>query len=99
VLVRARAAGGVLVDLLSARQRPDHDKGLQILLLRQQDQLLACDYFTVETLLLKTIFVLFFIELGTRRAVGVPRPGAARRSAAGHAAALYCGRALVVSRR
>ena len=34
---------------------------------RQQDQLLACDFFTVETLCLQTIFVLFFIELGTRR--------------------------------
>jgi putative transposase len=32
-----------------------------------QDQLLACDFFTVETLFLKTIYVLFFIELGTRR--------------------------------
>ena len=32
-----------------------------------QDQLLACDFFTVETLFLKTIHVLFFIEIGTRR--------------------------------
>ena len=30
-------------------------------------QILACDYFTVETIWLKTIYVLFFIELGTRR--------------------------------
>jgi putative transposase len=29
--------------------------------------ILACDFFTVETLLLKTYYVLFFIELGTRR--------------------------------
>ncbi len=34
---------------------------------RHKDQLLACDFFTVETLLLKTIHVLFFIEVGTRR--------------------------------
>jgi putative transposase len=34
---------------------------------RHRDQLLACDFFTVETLFLKTVFVLFFIELGTRR--------------------------------
>jgi hypothetical protein len=27
----------------------------------------ACDFFTVETLLLKTHYVLFFIELKTRR--------------------------------
>lgn len=36
--------------------------------LRQhQQQLLACDFFTVETLCLQTLYVLFFIELGTRR--------------------------------
>lgn len=32
-----------------------------------KDQLLACDFFTVETIFLKTIYVLIFIELGTRR--------------------------------
>jgi putative transposase len=32
-----------------------------------KDQNLACDFFTVETIWLKTIYVLFFIELGTRR--------------------------------
>lgn len=30
-------------------------------------QLLACDFFTFETLCLKTVYVLFFIELPTRR--------------------------------
>jgi len=34
---------------------------------RHQDQLLACDFFTVETLFLKTLHVLFFLEVGTRR--------------------------------
>ena len=34
---------------------------------RHQDQILACDFFTVDTLFLKTIYVLFFVELGTRR--------------------------------
>jgi hypothetical protein len=29
---------------------------------------LACDFFTVETVFLKTLYVLFFIELSTRRA-------------------------------
>ena len=32
-----------------------------------KEQLLACDFFTVETIWLRTIHVLFFIELGTRR--------------------------------
>jgi putative transposase len=36
-------------------------------LVRHQHQVLACDFFTVETVFLKTIYVLFFIELGTRR--------------------------------
>ena len=30
-----------------------------------KDQILACDFFTVGTVWLKTIYVLFFIELGT----------------------------------
>jgi putative transposase len=29
--------------------------------------LLACDFFTVETLWLQTLYALFFIELGARR--------------------------------
>jgi putative transposase len=29
--------------------------------------MLACDFFTVETVTLQTLYVLFFIELGTRR--------------------------------
>jgi hypothetical protein len=32
-----------------------------------KDQILACDFFTVETLFLKTIYVQVFIDLGTRR--------------------------------
>jgi hypothetical protein len=34
---------------------------------RHKDQALACDFFTVETLWLKTLHVLFFLEVGTRR--------------------------------
>jgi len=34
---------------------------------RHKEQLLACDFFTVETLALKTLHVLFFLEMGTRR--------------------------------
>ena len=36
-------------------------------LARHQHQVLACDVFTVETLFLKTVYVLFFVEFGTRR--------------------------------
>jgi putative transposase len=32
-----------------------------------KEQILACDFFTIETLFLKTLYVLFFIDLGTRR--------------------------------
>jgi hypothetical protein len=32
-----------------------------------QEQILACDFFTVETIWLQTLYMLFFIELGTRR--------------------------------
>jgi transposase InsO family protein len=34
-----------------------------------QQQVLACDFFTIETALLRTIFVLFFLEVRTRRVV------------------------------
>jgi len=37
------------------------------LMTHYKDQILACDFFTVETLFMKTIYVFFFIELGTRR--------------------------------
>jgi putative transposase len=39
----------------------------QHLMTHYRDQLLACDFFTIETLFLQTIYVFFFIEIGTRR--------------------------------
>jgi hypothetical protein len=51
--------------------------------------MLACDFFTVETVTLQTLFVLFFIELGSRRvhlagctATPDSRPTASQSSAA-----------------
>lgn len=41
--------------------------GWKTMMNHYEDQLLACDFFTVETIFLKTVYVLFFIELGTRR--------------------------------
>lgn len=39
----------------------------QYLMSHYKQQLLACDFFTIETLFLRTIYVFSFIELGTRR--------------------------------
>jgi len=50
-----------------APQRARNGVTWQHFLSHYRHQLLACDFFTVETLRLKTIYVLFFIELGTRR--------------------------------
>jgi hypothetical protein len=38
-----------------------------VFLRQQATSILACDFFTVETVWLKTLYVLFFIELGSRR--------------------------------
>ena len=37
------------------------------LMAHYKEQILACDFFTVETIWLQTFYVLFFIELGSRR--------------------------------
>jgi putative transposase len=41
--------------------------GWRTLMKHYKEQLLACDFFTVETIFLKTVYVLVFIALGTRR--------------------------------
>jgi putative transposase len=37
------------------------------LMTHYREQILACDFFTVETFFLQTLYVFFFIELGSRR--------------------------------
>jgi hypothetical protein len=50
-----------------APYRMQHGSSWRPFLNHYKHQILACDFFTVETLWLKTVYVLFFIELGTRR--------------------------------
>jgi hypothetical protein len=47
---------------------PRHDGPTWSEFLRAQARgILACDFFTVETVFLRTLYVLFFIEVGSRR--------------------------------
>jgi putative transposase len=48
-------------------ERTTRGSSWQTFLKHHQDEILACDFFTVETAWLKTLYVLFFIELGSRR--------------------------------
>jgi len=41
--------------------------GWRHLMSHYKEKILACDFFTLETIWLKTLYVFFFIELGTRR--------------------------------
>lgn len=45
----------------------DSSPSWRYLMTHYQDQLLACDFFTVDTLFLQTLYVLIFIEIGSRR--------------------------------
>ena len=47
--------------------RGQHGSPWRVFLGHYRHQMLACDLFTVETLFLHTVYVLFFIELATRR--------------------------------
>ena len=50
-----------------APERAWRGSSWQTFLSHYKDEILACDFFTVETAWLKTLYVLFFIELGNRR--------------------------------
>lgn len=58
-----------ILDRYGIPPTPDRgaSPGWQHLMTHYKDQLLACDFFTIETLFLRTIYVFFFIELGTRQ--------------------------------
>ena len=47
--------------------RTQHGSSWKTFLNHYTGQILACDFFTVETVWLRTLYVLFFMELGTRR--------------------------------
>jgi hypothetical protein len=70
-----------------APQRARHGISWRAFLRHYQGQVLAVDFFTVESILLQTIYVLFFIEVRTRRVVLAgctrhpPRPGSRSRRA------------------
>ncbi len=53
--------------LAPAPERAKRGSTWRSFLRHYQDQILACDFFTVETAWLKTLYVVFFIELGSRR--------------------------------
>ena len=50
-----------------APQRGQDGGTWRAFLARHRGQILACDLFTLETIFLKTLHILFFIEIGTRR--------------------------------
>ena len=50
-----------------APERARQGSSWRTFLTHYKDEMLACDFFTVETAWLQTLYVLFFIELGSRR--------------------------------
>ena len=50
-----------------APERGKHGSSWRTFLAHYKDEIVACDFFTVETAWLQTLYVLFFIELGSRR--------------------------------
>lgn len=52
--------------LLASPARTRQNSTWRAFLRQHQQHLLACDFFTVETLRLQTLYIVFFIEVGTR---------------------------------
>ena len=61
------ASGGSCSPRGSSRRRGGSGRAGSEFLRQQAASMLACDFFTVETLTLRRYYVLFFIELGSRR--------------------------------
>ena len=55
------------VDVPSADRQRVCDEWRESILNHYKGQFLACDFFTIETLALQTLYCLFFIEHGTRQ--------------------------------
>jgi putative transposase len=53
--------------ILPAPERDRTGSNWRTFLNHYRTQMLACDFFTVETIFLQTVYVLFFIEVSTRR--------------------------------
>lgn len=53
--------------ILPAPERDRTHSNWQAFLNHCRTQMLACDFFTIETVFLQTVYVLFFIEVSTRR--------------------------------
>ena len=62
-----RASGPSWTATTSIPHRCGRDPAWKEFLRTQASSLLACDFFTVDTVLLKQLYVVFFIELDTRR--------------------------------
>jgi putative transposase len=52
---------------ISPQPERERSSSWQTFLNHYKDHILACDFVTIETLRLQTIYVLFFIEIGSRR--------------------------------
>jgi len=66
--------------ILPAPERDRAHSNWRTFLNHYKTQMLACDFFTIETVFLKTVYVLFFIEASTRRvylAGGTSQPDSA----------------------
>ncbi|MBX3085462.1 MAG: helix-turn-helix domain-containing protein [Anaerolineae bacterium] len=65
--------------ILPALERDRTHSNWRTFLNHYRTQMLACDFFTIETVSLQTVYILFFIELSTRRVRLAVPPSLTRR--------------------